>query len=88
MAKDTKITITESQLENIIQRCLRRSNSSEEVTQTSQDDLMTISQICDFLNISKSTLHNYINKGLPSLALNGKRYFSKSDIIKYMRSQK
>jgi excisionase family DNA binding protein len=46
-------------------------------------DLMTLQEVCDFLNISESTMRRYIKAGKVKYTKEGKDYrFKKVDILK------
>jgi len=46
-------------------------------------DLMTLQEVCAFLNISESTMRRYIKAGKVKFSKEGKDYrFKKSDILK------
>jgi excisionase family DNA binding protein len=46
-------------------------------------DLMTLQEVCEFLNISESTMRRYIKAGKVKYSKEGKDYrFNKADILK------
>jgi excisionase family DNA binding protein len=46
-------------------------------------DLMTLQEVCEFLNISESTMRRYIKAGKVKFSKEGKDYrFKKADILK------
>lgn len=54
-----------------------------------QGDLLTIQEAATFLNLSKSTLYNKVNKSeLPYMKKGKRLYFSRSELMDYIKSGK
>lgn len=54
-----------------------------------QSDLLTIQDAATFLNLSKSTLYNKVNKNEIPYMKKGKRlYFSRTELMDYIKSGK
>lgn len=54
-----------------------------------QSDLLTIQDAATFLNLSKSTLYNKVNKNeLPYMKKGKRLYFSRTELMDYIKSGK
>ena len=54
-----------------------------------KNDLLNIQEAANFLNLSKSTLYNKVNKRELPVMKQGKRlYFSKTELVDYIKSGK
>lgn len=54
-----------------------------------QSDLLTIQEAASFLNLSKHTLYNKVNKNeLPYMKKGKRLYFSRSELMNYIKSGK
>ncbi|MFN8415427.1 MAG: helix-turn-helix domain-containing protein [Cytophagaceae bacterium] len=85
--RKSTITISKTELDKIINTRVEEA-IQKKIANPPSDELLSIHQICHFLNISKSTLYNHLARGLPSTSLNKKRYFNKSEVLQYLKSQK
>jgi excisionase family DNA binding protein len=54
-----------------------------------QGDLLTIQEAASFLNLSKHTLYNKVNKSeLPYMKKGKRLYFSRTELVDYIKSGK
>ncbi len=92
----TQITeINASDLEQMLTSSVRAGlqKFKQELEQEKKEDenpdkLMNITEVCDFLKISKPTLHNYLNSGkLISYGVGQKRYFRYSEVLNALEKQ-
>lgn len=52
------------------------------------DEILDTKGACEFLNISKPTLHKLrTESGLPSAEINGRIFYVKSDLVNYVKSK-
>ena len=82
----TKLFEVQSQ----IMECLSEHNIHNHKEESNQD-ILTLGQVCEILNVSKSTIHRMRkNNDLPSQKIKGRRgvYFSKKQIEEYMKNHK
>jgi hypothetical protein len=85
MAKDLVIHLTSEELRNIIVK------SVEHVffEQQPQNDYLTKSQTCKFLNISPSTFTNRVNAGdIVKYKVDGKIYTKRAELVRYLESNR
>jgi excisionase family DNA binding protein len=70
-----------------LMREILNSNVPEHVVNETHDEeeYFTISQLSEFLNCSKVTLHNYKNRGLPYYRIGRKLLFKKSEVLDFMK---
>lgn len=47
---------------------------------------LTFAEAMEFLRVSHQTLYNFVEEGLPSYKIGGKRIFTKSDLNKWVES--
>ena len=60
-------------------------NSSKKTTQSS-NELMTVDQAAKFLNLAKPTVYSMVSRGeLPYMKRSKRLYFSREDLIAYIR---
>ena len=51
-------------------------------------EFMNTKEVCEWLRISRSTLHREILKGLPHLTIGGKNVFIEKDVWEYFENKK
>ncbi len=52
-----------------------------------QAELLTLEEAREYLGVSKTTLWNYRNRGMPEHVIGGKAYFMRSEIDGWVRGQ-
>ena len=80
------IITTPLELETLIQDTIRKAINEAKVDQTeSCNELLTISEASNFLNLAKQTLYGFTSKNLIPFIKKGKKlYFRKSDLEKWL----
>lgn len=69
---------------DVIEQLLQKSNSSKP-----SDELLTVDECAQFLNLSKQTIYGLISKGKVPVMKRSKRcYFLKADLIEYLKAGK
>lgn len=85
------VTITQisaSELESIIEGSIKKflSGQKQEIQKTDTDDLLTVEDTAKFLHLSVPTIYGLIHKGaLPVMKRSKRCYFSKKELIDYLR---
>ncbi len=79
--------ITPPELEKLIENSIRKVLSVQPaITQQETDQLFTIKQAGDFLNLSVPTLYGYVHRAEIPVCKRGKRlYFSKQELTEWIR---
>lgn len=78
------------EVQSQIIECLSEHNIQTHKEESNQD-ILTLGQVCEILNVSKSTIHRMRkSNALPSQKIKGRRgvYFSKKQIEEYMKNHK
>ena len=77
----------ETLIEKTISKCL--SNNKPTPTQTATDQLLTISQVAEFLSLSVPTVYGLVSRSEIPCMKKGKRlYFSKDEISDWIKTGK
>lgn len=79
--------ITPPELESLIEGSLRRILSLQPLNASKDEDqLMTIKQAGEFLNLSVPTIYSYVQKSKIPVSKGSKRlYFSKSELLEWIK---
>ena len=78
------------EVQSQIIECLSEHNIQTNKEESNQD-ILTLGQVCELFNVSKSTIHRMRkSNALPSQKVKGRRgvYFSKKEIEEYMKKHK
>lgn len=74
------------QMQKDLERILRMLSHSDENSKDSQDRLMTRSEVCSWLKIGKSTLHNWVlARRIKKYCLGGRVYFKYFEIMEILK---
>lgn len=61
--------------------------AQENNPQTEEDQILTVDECAQFLNLSKPTVYTLISKGeLPVMKRSKRCYFTKSDLVNYLKA--
>jgi excisionase family DNA binding protein len=76
-----------NELETLIENSVRKALENKiDLPLASNDDLLTIEQAADFLSLTKPTIYNMVSRGeLPSMKRSKRLYFSREDLISYVK---
>ncbi len=81
--------ITPFELESLIENSLRKIINAKAPTTETPDQLLTIQQAGDLLNLSIPTLYGYVHRAEIPVCKKGKRlYFSKDDLTNWIKEGK
>jgi len=81
--------ITPFELESLIENSLRKIINAKATTTETPDQLLTIQQAGDLLNLSIPTLYGYVHRAEIPVCKKGKRlYFSKDDLTNWIKEGK
>ena len=87
--------LTPGQLEILIEKSVVRAFQSGSITgnhiidKDPSDDLLTIKSASEYLHLKIPTLYSLISRGeLPVMKKNGRCYFSKAELMEYLKSGK
>ncbi len=89
--KDLVSSIIEPSLKRIVEQSETRilDKLSNFETQSPKDDLITPDEVCKRLQISRTTLWNYENKGyLNSKGIGARRYYNWNEVVEALQSKK
>lgn len=91
MDKTILISLPIAELEAVIidcvNSCLKYHKSND--SKLESDQILTIEQASEFLNLSKNTLYGYVQKSKIPVSKKGKRlYFSKLELLEWIKSGK
>lgn len=71
-----------------VSKALQEVQFPEQKTQE-QDQLLTVEQCAEFLNLSKATIYGLISKGeLPVMKRSKRCYFSRLELVQYLKEGK
>ena len=88
--KKVFFTLTEDEIENLVERItnnLKKSYESEHRNQ--EDELLTIDEAAKFVKLSKPTLYGLVHKKSIPYNKKGKRlYFQKAELLDWIKSGK
>jgi excisionase family DNA binding protein len=76
-------------ISKIVKKALNEAQSSTRDNRDEADDLLNVTQASKLLNISVQTLYTKSSKGeLPTMKRGKRLYFSKSELIQYIKAGK
>lgn len=83
------VVLQKDEIETLVRRAaeLAVAGLREELERTRTPDLMTTSQICDYLQCHRSTIDRHIKNGMPAERLGGDPRFRKTDIDLWLRGE-
>ena len=82
----TAVTLLTKEVSELKALLLRK---SEQPTTQQQDELLTIQQASELLNLSVPTLYSKVSKGeLPVMKRSKRLYFSRTELIEYLKAGK
>ena len=71
-------------IDNLERKLLEQ--EGKQTTKTS-DDLLTVDQAAEFLNLAKPTVYSMVSRGeLPYMKRSKRLYFSREDLVSYIKS--
>ena len=77
------------ELRCIIKDALNESNLLKLQPAKEEDEHLSTSEACDMLRVSRTTLHNYVKKGIiECYKLGGRTYYSKNQIAAAIKESK
>ena len=84
------IVTTKSELENLIQNCVRQALSEHTPhTKDTANDILSVEQAGAFLNLAKQTLYGFTSKNeIPFFKRGKKLYFRKSELEHWLTQGK
>ena len=88
MREEVFISIPIEELKDIIYETVDRAIGDVQIecTNVSLPEIMSINQVCEYLCISKVTLHKWKKLGkIPFHRLAGKVYFKKSEVLNHLK---
>ncbi|MFN8284549.1 MAG: helix-turn-helix domain-containing protein [Chitinophagales bacterium] len=81
------IVTTETELDLLIQNSIRKvfSENRNQQVESSYNDILTLTEACEYLNLAKQTLYGFTSKNeIPFIKRGKKLYFKKSDLEKWL----
>jgi excisionase family DNA binding protein len=86
-------SITPEDLAEIIESRLRKIIAEQPVSPTAKtqevDELLNIAQVAQFLTLTKPTIYTLVSRGkIPSMKQGKRLYFSKADLIRWVKEGK
>jgi excisionase family DNA binding protein len=79
--------VIDARLSNIENMLLEISHEPRLAGNGKSDDILTVPQTAEFLSLAVPTIYSLISRGdLPAMRRNGRVYFSRADLIGYLKA--